>query len=57
MKEIKADIVFYKKTFAKVKNKFFIDNDPVEVVVDRIIEEYCLASCECEDDKWTSIQE
>ena len=42
LKEIKADIVFYKKTFAKVKNKFFINNDSVEVVVDRIIEDFCL---------------
>jgi adenylate kinase family enzyme len=43
LKEIKADIAYYKKTFAKVKNKFFIDNDPIEVVVDRIIEDYFLS--------------
>lgn len=41
--EIKKDIVSYKRSFSKVKNKFHINNDSVETVVERIIKEYNLA--------------
>lgn len=40
--EIKKDINCYKKSFAKVKNKFHMNNDSVEIVLERIIKEYNL---------------
>lgn len=44
LKEIKKDITYYKKSFEKVANKFQINNDPPEVVADRLITEFGLAS-------------
>jgi len=41
--DIKKDITWYKKSFSKITNKFFVNSDPVEMVVDRIIKEYQLA--------------
>ena len=41
--EIKEDIRWYKRSFAKVTNKLFMNNEPVEMVVDRIIKDYQLA--------------
>ena len=43
LKEIKKDITFYKRSFAKIENKFQINNDPPEVAADRLIEQYNLA--------------
>lgn len=40
--EIKKDITCYKRSFAKVKNKFHMNNDSVEIVLERIIKEYNL---------------
>ncbi len=40
--DIKKDITCYKRSFAKVKNKFHINNDSVEIVLERIIKEYNL---------------
>ncbi|MDW7663015.1 MAG: shikimate kinase [Bacillota bacterium] len=40
--EIKKDQTCYKRSFSKVKNKFHIDNDSVEMVIERIIKEYKL---------------
>ena len=44
LKDIKKDITYYKKSFEKVENKFQINNDPPEVVADRLITEFGLAS-------------
>ena len=41
--DIKKDITWYKKSFSKITNKFFVNSDPVEMVVDRIIKAYQLA--------------
>ena len=40
--EIKKDLTCYKRSFSKVKNKFHINNDSVEMVVERIIKQYNL---------------
>ena len=42
LKEIQADLKWYGEINTKlgIKNRIFIDNDPPEKVVDRIIEEY-----------------
>lgn len=40
--EIKKDQSWYKRSFAKVENKSHINNDTVEMVVERIIKEYNL---------------
>lgn len=40
--EIKKDILGYRRSFAKVENKFYMDNDTAEMVVERIIKEYRL---------------
>lgn len=40
--EIKKDILGYRRLFAKVENKFYMDNDMAEMVMERIVEEYCL---------------
>ena len=43
LKEIKKDITFYKRSFAKIENKFQINNDPPEIAADRFIEQFKLA--------------
>lgn len=43
LSEVKKDITHYKRAFAKVENKFRINNDPVDTVVERIIKEYSIA--------------
>ena len=43
LKEIKKDITFYKGSFAKIENKFQINNEPPEVAADRLIKQYNLA--------------
>ena len=43
LSDIKKDITFYKRSFSKITNKFDMNNDPVELVVDRIIKVYQLA--------------
>ena len=40
--EIKKDLACYKKSFFKVKNKFHVNNDSVDMVVEQIIKEYSL---------------
>lgn len=40
--EIEMDQTYYKKSFSKIKNKFHINNDPIKIVVKRIIIEYNL---------------
>lgn len=40
--EIKKDILGYRRLFAKVENKFYMDNDMVEMVMERITREYRL---------------
>lgn len=40
--EIKKDIACYKSSFSKVENKFHMNNDSVEIVLDRIIKDYHL---------------
>ena len=40
--EIKKDQTCYKRSFSKVKNKFNINNDSVEIVIERILKEYNL---------------
>ena len=40
--EIKKDRTYFKRSFSKIKNKFQINNDSVETVVERIIKEYGL---------------
>lgn len=42
--EIKKDIACYKSSFSKVKNKFHMNNDSVEIVLDRIIKDYNLTT-------------
>lgn len=42
--EIKKDQTCYKRSFSKVENKFHINNDSVEVVIERIIKKYDLMS-------------
>jgi hypothetical protein len=37
LKDIHQDIVLVKKVYKKIKNKYFIDNRPVEQVVDDLI--------------------
>lgn len=44
LREIKKDITYYKKSFARIENKFQINNDPPEVVADRLITEFGLDS-------------
>lgn len=39
LKEIKQDITFYKRSFAKIENKFQVNNDLPEVAADRLIEQ------------------
>lgn len=40
--DIKEDISWYKRSFLRVKNKLYINDEPVNMVVNRIIEEYKL---------------
>ena len=40
--EIKKDISCYKSSFSKVENKFHMNNDSIEIVLERIIEYYNL---------------
>lgn len=40
--EIKKDITCYKRSFTKVKNKFYMNNDSIEIVLERIIKDYNL---------------
>lgn len=44
MKDIQADLDWYGMVYAKlgIRNRLFVDNDPPEKVVDRIITEYGL---------------
>ncbi len=42
MKEIKGDISGYRKSFSKIQNKHFINNDPPEKVADDLIRKYKL---------------
>lgn len=44
MKDIQADLDWYGMVYAKlgIRNRLFVDNDPPEKVVDRIITEYSL---------------
>lgn len=42
MQEIEQDYEFYKKSFSKIENKFFINNDSPERATDRLIEQYQL---------------
>ena len=44
LKDIKKDATYYKKSFEKIENKFQINNDPPEVVADRLIAEFGFAS-------------
>jgi len=44
LKDIKKDNTYYKKAFAKIENKFQINNDPPEMVANRLITEFGLAS-------------
>lgn len=37
MSEIEKDIAWYRRSFAKVKNKFYMNNNKPEIVADRII--------------------
>lgn len=39
LKEIKQDITFYKRSFAKIENKFQVNNDLPEIAADRLIEQ------------------
>lgn len=40
--EIKKDITCYKRSFAKITNKFQMENDPPEIVVKRLIRDFGL---------------
>lgn len=40
--EIQEDILFYERSYSKVTNKFLMNNDTAEIVVDRMVEEYHL---------------
>ena len=42
--EIKKDIACYKSSFSKIKNKFQMNNDSVEIVLERIIKDYSLTA-------------
>ncbi len=42
LKEVKEDIAAYKKSFKKIQNKYFINNDPPEKVADDLIQRYKL---------------
>lgn len=44
MKDIQADLDWYGMVYAKlgIRNRLFVDNDPPEKVVDRIITKYSL---------------
>jgi len=42
--EIKKDMACYKSSFSKVKNKFHMNNDSVEIVIQRIIKDYNLTA-------------
>ena len=37
MREIRKDITYYKRSFQKIKNKFQMNGEPVEAVVERLI--------------------
>ena len=42
--EIKKDITCYKRSFSKVENKFHVNNDSIEIVLERIIKDYNLVA-------------
>lgn len=44
LREIKKDFTFYKQSFAKIDNKFQINNNLPEVAADRLIEQYGLVN-------------
>ncbi len=44
LSDIQEDIVFYERSYFHIKNKFFVNNDSIEIVVNRLIKEFHLAN-------------
>lgn len=42
MSEIREDIIFYERSYSSVANKFLVNNDTPETVVNRMVREYHL---------------
>lgn len=42
LSDIREDIFFYEQSYSHIKNKFFVNNDRIEKVADRLIKEFKL---------------